>query len=108
MASPLSRVVAWFSEPCSLAAVSLAARMKLGAWPCKILSSGKLKRLDRASEATMLVGFIPGDREEMVQCMSRRRQGSPVRGGDGEVVRTGIEPRESTVMAGVTTVKVMR
>lgn len=56
----------------------------------------------------MLVGFIPGDREKMVQCLSRRRQGTSARGGDGEVVRTGIEPRESTVMAGVTTVKVMR
>lgn len=56
----------------------------------------------------MLVEFIPGDREKMVQCLSRRRQGTSVRGGDGDVVRTGIEPKESTVMAGVTTVKVMR
>ena len=58
----------------------------------------------------MLVGFIPGDREEMVQCISRRTQGSSTRGGDGEVVRMQIEPRESTVMvtAGATGVKVMR
>lgn len=48
----------------------------------------------------MWVGFIPGDREEMVQSMSRRRQGSSARGGDGEVVRTGTEPRVSAVMAG--------
>lgn len=48
----------------------------------------------------MRVGFVPGDGEEMVQSMSRRRQGSSARGGDGEVVRTGPEPRVSAVMAG--------
>ena len=65
----------------------------------QIPSSGKLRGWTQHQRQHMLVAFIPGDGEEMVQCMSRRRQGSSARGGDSKVVRMGIEPREIMVMA---------
>ena len=37
----------------------------------------------------MWIGFIPGDREEMVHWMSKKMQGSAVRGGGDESGRDG-------------------